>query len=73
MLNSPGQLFVLHEGDSDEDPKQSLPPWYGPFFDLVRVLVPEPQVFVHEVQDPHAFHVQGTEIDCQFIQSICTQ
>ena len=67
MLNSPGQLFVLHEGDSDEDPKQSLPPWYGPFFDLVRVLVPELHVFVQEVQDPHEFHVQGTEIGCQFI------
>ena len=67
VLDLPRQLFVLHEGDSDEDPGQSLPPWYGPFFDLVRVLVPEPHVFVQEVQDPHEFHVQGTEIGSQFI------
>ena len=61
------QLFVLHEDDSDEDPEHPLPPWYGPFLDLERVMVPESQVFEQEVQDPQVFQVQSTENHCHII------
>ena len=57
----PGQLLVLHEVDSDNDPVQSLPPWKGPFLDLERVLLPEPHVFVQSLQATQEFQVQSTE------------
>ena len=57
----PGQLLVLHEVDSDNDPVQSLPPWKGPFLDLERVLLPEPHVFVQSLQAAQEFQVQSTE------------
>ena len=57
----PGQLLVLHEVDSDNDPVQSLPPWKGPFLDLERVLLPEPHVFVQSLQAAQEFQLQSTE------------
>ena len=64
-----GQLFSLHVVESEDDPEQSVPPFCGPTFDLVRVLLPEPHDLEHELQDPHVLHVQGTEIhygtECQ--------
>ena len=43
----PGQLLVLHEVEDEDDPEQSVPPFIGPTFDLVRVLVPEPHDLEH--------------------------
>ena len=60
---SPGQSFVLHGVKVDEFPGQSLPPWYGPSFDLDRYLVPEPHDFEHELQYPQALHAQSTKIN----------
>ena len=31
----PGQPFVLHDVEEDDDPEQSVPPFSGPTFDLV--------------------------------------
>ena len=44
----------------EDGPEQSGPPFAGPTFDLVRVLLPEPQVLEQELHDPHGTHVQGT-------------
>ena len=60
-LYLPGQLLVLHEDDSDKEPEQSVPPWNGPFLDLVRVLDPEPHVFVQNPHDPQIFQLQSTK------------
>ena len=46
----PGQLFVRHSAMLVDEPEHRLPPQNGPYFDLERVLVPEPHVFE---QDPH--------------------
>ena len=63
----PGQLFVLHGADSDDNPEHAIPPWNGPFVDLEWVLLPEPHVFEHVLQDPQELHVQSTEnSDVQF-------
>ena len=42
----PGQLFELHEADSDDDPEQLIPPCCGDGLshDLTLVLVPPPHV-----------------------------
>ena len=61
MFSSPGQLFVLHEVDEDEDPEHSLPPRIGPFLDLERVMVPEPHVFEQDPHGPQFVQVQSTE------------
>ena len=60
-LYLPGQLLVLHKDDSDKEPEQSIPPWNGPFLDLVRVLDPEPHVFVQNPHDPQIFQLQSTK------------
>ena len=57
---SPGQSFFLHDIASVIDPEQSLPLWYGPFFDLERVIVPESQVLEQAPQDPQLFQTQST-------------
>ena len=31
----PGQPFVLHDIEEDDEPEQSVPPFSGPTFDLV--------------------------------------
>ena len=59
----PGHPFVLHVAEEGDDPEQSVPPFSGPSFDLVRVLVPEPQDLEQEPHDPHTVHVHATEID----------
>ena len=58
-----GQSSVLHEVEDEDDPEQSVPPFIGPTFDLVRVLVPEPQDLEQELQVPQGFHVHATEIN----------
>ena len=67
IFRLPGQLSVLHRVDSDGDPVQTFPPWNGPFSDLERVMVPEPHVFVQELQDPQGFHVQSSENQYQIM------
>ena len=57
----PGQLFVLHGADSDDNPEHAIPPWNGPLVDLERVILPESHVFEHVLQGPQALHVQSTE------------
>ena len=51
----------MHEAEDDEDPEQSVPPGYGPFLDLERVMVPEPHVFEQDPHDAQLFQVQCTE------------
>ena len=47
FFHSPGQSSVLHEVEEEDDPEQSVPPFSGPSFDLVRVMVPEPHDLEH--------------------------
>ena len=47
FFHSPGQSSVLHEVEEEDDPEHSVPPFFGPTFDLVRVLVPEPHDLEH--------------------------
>ena len=54
---------MLHEVEEEDGPEQSGPPFSGPTFDLVRVLVPEPQDLEQELQVPQGFHVHATEIN----------
>ena len=54
---------MLHEVEEEEDPEHSVPPLIGPTFDLVRVMVPEPQDLEQEPHDPHGLHVHATEIN----------
>ena len=61
MTNLPGQILVLHEADSDDNPVHGFPPWNGPFVDLERVILPEPHVFEHVLQELQVLHVQLTE------------
>ena len=58
----PGHPFVLQVAEEEEDPEQSVPPFSGPTFDLVRVLVPDPHDLEQELQVPQGFHVHATEI-----------
>ena len=60
-LVSPGQSFVLHDVVSAVDPEQSLPPWYGPFFDLERLIAPDPHDLEQDPQDPQLFQMQSTD------------
>ena len=48
--------------DSDACPMQSFPPCNGPDLDLVRVFLPLPQIFEHDVQVPQFSHVQSVRM-----------
>ena len=69
----PGQSSVLHEVEEEDDPEQSAPPFIGPTFDLVWVLVPEPHDLEHELQVPHGVHVHGTEINSNISVGLLNQ
>ena len=51
--------------EDEDDPEQSVPPFSGPTFDLVRVLLPEPHDLEQELHVPQEPHLQGTEIEVQ--------
>ena len=59
----PGQELVLQSNDSNDGPKQLLPPPDGAGLEHVRVLVfcPTPQVLVHDEYPPHPDHCPLTE------------
>ena len=52
---------MLHDVVEVANPKQSLPPHDGSFFDLERVLEPEPHVWEHDPHDPQLFQVHATK------------
>ena len=54
--------------DSDASPMQSFPPCNGPDLDLVRVFLPLPQIFEHDVQVPQISHVQSVRVSGSIIK-----
>ena len=59
----PGQSLVLHAVSSRADPTHSCPPFDGEGLshDLVRVILPDPQLLVHVPKFPHPPHPPSTK------------